>query len=95
MTSAVIPPVFLRCRLHRLKALRVASPILNFRPTPLDLTGDWKRPLPPRRGHDLRGALSFLATVFTDDTTPCPKALGRMLLHPVGKLRRAYQAGLH
>ena len=43
----------------------------------------------------LRGALSFLATVFTDDTTPCPKALGRMLLHPVGKLRRADQAGLH
>src|SRR5262249_41024212 len=39
--------------------------------------------------------LSSPAALFTDHTTPCREALGRMLLHPVGKLRRAHQARLH
>ena len=51
--------------------------------------------LRPRRGHACGGALGFLAIVFTDDATPCRKALGRMVLHPRGELRRANQAGLH
>ena len=51
--------------------------------------------VPPRRGHACGGALSLLAIVFTDDATPCRKALGRMLLHPRGELRCANQAGLH
>src|SRR6516162_1935714 len=39
--------------------------------------------------------LSSPATLFADHTAPCREALGRMLLHPVGKLRRAHQARLH
>ena len=65
---------------------------------PTDAIGPHRRletPLAAAPWPRLRGALSFLTTVFTDDTTPCPKALGRMLLHPIGKLWRAYQAGLH
>jgi hypothetical protein len=30
--------------------------------------------------------------LFADYTAPCREALGRMLLHPVGKLRRIHQA---
>src|SRR5215469_13867703 len=39
--------------------------------------------------------LSSPAALFADHAAPCCEALGRMLLHPVGKLRRAHQAGLH
>src|SRR5262249_44382933 len=39
--------------------------------------------------------LSSPAALFADHTTPCRQALDRMLLHPVGELRRPHQAGLH
>ena len=39
--------------------------------------------------------LSCSAIRFADHAAPCRKALGRMLIHPVGELRRAHQAGLH
>jgi hypothetical protein len=35
------------------------------------------------------------AILFADHAAPRRKTLGRMLLHPVGELRRAHQAGLH
>ena len=35
------------------------------------------------------------AILIADHAAPCREALRRMLLHPFGKLRRAYQAGLH
>jgi hypothetical protein len=38
------------------------------------------------------GSPAFLAA---DNASPCRKTLGRMLLHPLGELRRAHQAGLH
>src|ERR1700742_615992 len=40
-------------------------------------------------------ALNSPAFLRADDAAPCREALGRMLLHPVGELRRAHQAGLH
>jgi hypothetical protein len=40
-------------------------------------------------------SLSSPAIPFADLATPCRKAFGGMLLHPVGELRRAYQAGLY
>jgi hypothetical protein len=39
--------------------------------------------------------LSSPAILFTEYTAPCRKAFGRMLIHPVGELRCAHQAGLH
>ena len=35
------------------------------------------------------------AILIADHAVPCHEALGRMLLHPFGKLWCAYQAGLH
>jgi hypothetical protein len=40
-------------------------------------------------------ALGTLAGVLAEFAAPSCKALGRMLLHPVGELRRSHQAGLH
>jgi hypothetical protein len=40
-------------------------------------------------------SLSSPAILFADHAAPCRQALGRMLLHPLGELRRAHQAGLH
>jgi hypothetical protein len=37
--------------------------------------------------------LSPPATRFADHAATCREALGRMLLHPFGELRRAHQAG--
>ena len=34
------------------------------------------------------------AILSTNHAAPCGEALGRMLLHPLGELRRAHQAGL-
>src|ERR1700737_3364791 len=39
--------------------------------------------------------VSSPAIPFANHAAPCRKALGRMLLHPLGELRRAHQAGLH
>jgi hypothetical protein len=39
--------------------------------------------------------LGSRAIRFTNQTTPCRQALGWMLAHPRGELRRAHQAGLH
>jgi hypothetical protein len=53
------------------------------------------------RSHICKGpAAGFVATlsspaVLFANAAPCRQALGRMLLHPLGKLRRAHQAGLH
>jgi len=43
----------------------------------------------------LLSTLSSPAILFAYHAAPCRKALGRMLLHPLGELRRAHQAGLH
>jgi hypothetical protein len=43
----------------------------------------------------LLSTLSSPAILFADHAAPCRQALGGMLLHPLGELRRAYQAGLH
>jgi len=40
-------------------------------------------------------SLGSIAALFADYTTPCREALGRMLFHPIGKLRGAHQTGLH
>ena len=39
--------------------------------------------------------LSSPAALFADHAAPRRQAFCRMLLHPVGKLRRSHQAGLH
>src|SRR5258705_9557661 len=39
--------------------------------------------------------LSSPAILFANHATPCRQALGGMLLHPLGELRRAHQTGLH
>ena len=39
--------------------------------------------------------LSSPAILFANHAAPCRQALGGMLLHPLGELRRAHQAGLH
>jgi hypothetical protein len=39
--------------------------------------------------------LNSPAILFADHAAPCRQALGRMVLHPLGELRRAHQAGLH
>jgi hypothetical protein len=39
--------------------------------------------------------LSSPAILLAQHAAPGCKALGRMLLHPIGELRRAHQAGLH
>src|SRR6266496_5949335 len=43
----------------------------------------------------LLSTLSSPAILFANHTAPCRQALGRMLLHPLGELGRAHQAGLH
>jgi hypothetical protein len=43
----------------------------------------------------LLSTLNSPAILFTNHAAPCRQALGRMLLHPLGELRRAHQAGLH
>ena len=43
----------------------------------------------------LLSTLNSPAILFADHAAPCRKALGGMLLHPLGELRRAHQAGLH
>jgi hypothetical protein len=43
----------------------------------------------------LLSALSSPAILFADHAAPCRQTLGGMLLHPLSKLRRAHQAGLH
>ena len=50
---------------------------------------DWPRN--PAR----KATLSSPAILFTNHAAPCRQALVRMLLHPLGELRRAHQAGLH
>ncbi len=55
-------------------------------------TGRIGRELP--RG-ELLSTLSSPAVLFADHAAPCRQALGGMLLHPLGELRRAHQAGLH
>src|ERR1700675_2702063 len=42
----------------------------------------------------LLSTLSSPAILFANHAAPCRQALGRMLLHPLGELRRAHQAGL-
>jgi hypothetical protein len=39
--------------------------------------------------------LSSPAVLLANHAAPCRQALGRMLVHPLGELRRAHQAGLH
>ena len=39
--------------------------------------------------------LSSPAILSANHAAPCRQALSRMLLHPLGELRRAHQAGLH
>ena len=43
----------------------------------------------------LISTLSSPAILFANHAAPCRQALGGMLLHPLGELRRAHQAGLH
>jgi hypothetical protein len=43
----------------------------------------------------LISTLSSPAILFANHAAPCRQALGGMLLHPLGDLRRAHQAGLH
>src|SRR5580704_9918286 len=43
----------------------------------------------------LLSTLDSPAIPFADHAAPCRKALRRILLHPLGELRRAHQAGLH
>ena len=43
----------------------------------------------------LLATLNSPAILFANHAAPCRQALGGMLLHPFGELRRAYQAGLH
>ena len=43
----------------------------------------------------LISTLSSPAILFSNHAAPCRQALGGMLLHPLGELRRAHQAGLH
>jgi hypothetical protein len=43
----------------------------------------------------LLSILSSPAIQFANHTAPCRQTLGGMLLHPLGELRRAHQAGLH
>lgn len=40
-------------------------------------------------------SLSSPALLLTDHAAPYRKAFGRMLIHPLGELRRAHQTGLH
>jgi hypothetical protein len=44
---------------------------------------------------DPLSTLSSPAALFADHTATCRDVLGRMLLHPVGKLRRTHQARLY
>jgi hypothetical protein len=53
----------------------------------------WTAPLLPRG--KLISTLSSPAILFADHAAPCRQALGGMLLHPLGELRGAHQAGLH
>jgi transposase-like protein len=46
-------------------------------------------------GGKLLSTLSAPAILFANHAAPCRQALGGMLLHPLGELRRAHQAGLH
>src|SRR3954453_13910744 len=39
--------------------------------------------------------LSSPAILSANYAAPCRQTLGRMLIHPLGELRRAHQAGLH
>ncbi len=43
----------------------------------------------------LISTLSSPAILFANHAAPCRQAFGRMLLHPLGELRRAHQAGLY
>jgi hypothetical protein len=43
----------------------------------------------------LISTLSSPAILFANHAAPCRQALGGMLLHPLGELRRAHQAGLY
>jgi len=43
----------------------------------------------------LLSTLNSPAILFANHAAPCRQALGGMLLHPLGELRRAHQAGLH
>jgi hypothetical protein len=43
--------------------------------------------------NSLRKVLSTVAIVFAKQAAPCRQALRRMLLHPLGELQRAHQAG--
>jgi hypothetical protein len=51
------------------------------------------------RKHSIRGkllpSLSSLPSCFPITQRQAARALGRMLLHPLGELRRAHQAELH
>ena len=42
-----------------------------------------------------RSILSCAAILLANHAAPCCQELGGMLLHPLGDLRRAHQAGLH
>jgi len=43
----------------------------------------------------LISTLSSPAILFANHAAPCRQALGGMLLHPLGELRRGHQTGLH
>src|SRR5262249_2575823 len=54
-----------------------------------------RRPIVRYEPHPRRRSLNSSAILLADHAAPCRQALGRMLPHPLGELRRAHQAGLH
>ena len=59
------------------------------------IRGHPKADVPRISGRGGRRSLDGAAGLLADHATPSCEALGRMLVHPFGELRRAHQAGLH
>src|ERR1700754_3543343 len=66
-----------------------------MRMPPAPAPTSWQTLFPHIRREKPLFTLSSPAVPFADHTAPRRKALGRMVLHPIGELRRPHQAGLH
>jgi hypothetical protein len=93
---------FMHGAMHNKKAAFSPATREDFRSLPLSKRrthyldrrthrSDWPR-TPARKAAFTLGSP---AIPFANHAAPCCQALGRMLLHPLGELRRAHQAGLH
>jgi len=82
------PAMIARCRSSwPLPALKASHALSGSKKTPIGLAAN-------SRGK-LISTLSSPAILFANHAAPCRQALGGMLLHPLGELRRAHQTGLH